>query len=48
MVRPAFISSIIGTIIGIIPGTGASMASWFSYDVAKICRSTRKSSDTDR
>ena len=35
MVRPAFISSIIGTIIGIIPGTGASMASWFSYDVAK-------------
>ena len=24
-----------GVIIGIIPGTGASMASWFSYDVAK-------------
>lgn len=32
MVLPMFISSIIGTIIGIIPGTGASMASWFSYD----------------
>lgn len=35
MFRPALVSSIIGTIIGIIPGTGASMASWFSYDVAK-------------
>ncbi len=33
--RPALLSSIIGVIIGIIPGTGASMASWFSYDVAK-------------
>lgn len=33
--RPALLSSIIGTIIGIIPGTGASMASWFSYDRAK-------------
>lgn len=31
MARPALLSSI----IGIIPGTGASMASWFSYDVAK-------------
>lgn len=29
---PMLLSSIIGTIIGIIPGTGASMASWFSYD----------------
>ncbi len=29
---PMLISSIIGTIVGIIPGTGASMASWFSYD----------------
>lgn len=35
MIRPAVVSSIIGTIIGIIPGTGASMASWFSYDRAK-------------
>lgn len=35
MFRPVLISSIIGTIIGIIPGTGASMASWFSYDRAK-------------
>lgn len=35
MIKPAVISSIIGVIIGIIPGTGASMASWFSYDRAK-------------
>ena len=35
MILPSFISSIIGVIIGIIPGTGASMASWFSYDRAK-------------
>ena len=35
MARPALLSSIIGVIIGIIPGTGASMASWFSYDVAE-------------
>ena len=35
MLRPMFVSSIIGTIIGIIPGTGASMASWFSYDRAR-------------
>lgn len=28
-------SSIIGVIVGIIPGTGASMASFFSYDRAK-------------
>lgn len=35
MVPPMLMSSIIGTIIGIIPGTGASMASWFSYDRAK-------------
>lgn len=35
MIRPMFVSSIIGTIIGIIPGTGASMASWFSYDRAR-------------
>lgn len=35
MLPPMMMSSIIGTIIGIIPGTGASMASWFSYDRAK-------------
>lgn len=35
MFRPVLLSSLIGTIIGIIPGTGASMASWFSYDRAK-------------
>ena len=35
IVLPMVVSSIIGTIIGIIPGTGASMASWFSYDRAK-------------
>ena len=35
MILPAVVSSIIGVIIGIIPGTGASMASWFSYDRAK-------------
>lgn len=35
MFPPMLMSSIIGTIIGIIPGTGASMASWFSYDRAK-------------
>ena len=32
MLIPMLMSSAIGTIIGIIPGTGASMASWFSYD----------------
>ncbi len=35
MIRPMLVSSIIGTVIGIIPGTGASMASWFSYDRAR-------------
>lgn len=35
MARPAFISAIIGVLVGIIPGTGASEASWFSYDRAK-------------
>lgn len=46
MARPALLSSIIGVIIGIIPGTGASMASWFSYDVAKICPDIKKNSVT--
>lgn len=35
MFLPMLMSSIIGTVIGIIPGTGASMASWFSYDKAR-------------
>lgn len=33
--KPMLLSAIIGVIIGIIPGTGASMASFFSYDRAK-------------
>lgn len=33
--KPTLISSIIGVIIGIIPGTGASMASFLSYDTAR-------------
>ena len=32
MALPAFISSIIGVVVGIIPGTGAAEASFFSYD----------------
>ncbi len=35
MARPVLISSIIGVLVGIIPGTGASEASWFSYNTAK-------------
>lgn len=35
MALPAFVSAVIGVIIGIIPGTGASMASFFSYDRAR-------------
>jgi putative tricarboxylic transport membrane protein len=35
VVKPMLLSGIIGVIIGIIPGTGASMASFFSYDRAK-------------
>ena len=35
MIRPVLMSSLIGVIVGIIPGTGASEASWFSYNTAK-------------
>ena len=35
MARPVVLSSIIGVLVGIIPGTGASEASWFSYNTAK-------------
>ena len=35
MARPVIMSSIIGVMVGIIPGTGASEASWFSYNTAK-------------
>ena len=35
MVLPIALSSLIGTMVGIIPGTGASEASWFSYNTAK-------------
>lgn len=35
MIRPVLMSSIIGVMVGIIPGTGASEASWFSYNTAK-------------
>ena len=35
MIRPMFISSLIGSCVGIVPGTGASEASWFSYNTAK-------------
>ena len=35
MARPVIMSSIIGVMVGLIPGTGASEASWFSYNTAK-------------
>ena len=35
MLRPMLISSMIGSCVGIVPGTGASEASWFSYNTAK-------------
>ena len=35
MARPVLLSSLIGSLVGYIPGTGASEASWFSYNTAK-------------
>ena len=35
MARRVIVSSLIGDMVGIIPGTGASEASWFSYSQAK-------------
>ncbi len=35
ILRPTVLSSLIGSLVGIIPGTGASEASWFSYNTAK-------------
>ena len=35
MFRPVLMGSIIGSCVGIVPGTGASEASWFSYNTAK-------------
>lgn len=35
MALPSIVSAIIGVIVGIIPGTGAAEASFFSYDRAK-------------
>ena len=35
MIRPMIVSSVIGSCVGIVPGTGASEASWFSYNTAK-------------
>lgn len=35
MIRPVIMSSIIGSLVGIIPSTGASEASWFSYSQAR-------------
>lgn len=35
MIRPVLMSALIGVMVGIVPGTGASEASWFSYNTAK-------------
>lgn len=35
MLRPTLISSLLGVMVGIIPGTGASEASWLAYDRAR-------------
>lgn len=46
MARPVIVSSLIGVMVGIIPGTGASEASWFSYSQAKNMSKHPRSSDT--
>ena len=35
MIKPVLVSSLIGFIVGIIPGTGSGDASWLSYHTAK-------------
>ena len=35
MIRPVIMYSLICVMVGIVPGTGASEASWFSYNTAK-------------
>lgn len=35
LVMPTILGSLVGVIVGIVPGTGASEASWFSYDRAR-------------
>ena len=41
-IRPSFRSGIIGTVIGAIPGAGANVASFFSYDVGRRRASTEE------
>jgi len=42
-IKPSFRSGIIGTIIGAIPGAGANVASFFSYDIGR-----RRASEEER
>ncbi|HJP36602.1 MAG TPA: tripartite tricarboxylate transporter permease, partial [Gammaproteobacteria bacterium] len=41
-VRPSLRSGLIGTVIGAIPGAGANVASFFSYDVGRRCASAEE------
>lgn len=43
VIRPIGIGSIIGTIIGVLPGLGAGSSSWFAYSLSK---KTSKTGDT--